>query len=159
TGAGVINANASTLKITDISNTAITFAGSGLTYNNIWFSRGASTASNTISGSNTFNDFKDDGNAAHSILFTNGTTQTLNTFTVSGTSGNQITINSDDNFTTHALVKSGGGIISSDYLNIQHSVATPSCTWFAGANSTNNQGVATAGSGWLFNAPSPIVLS
>lgn len=26
--------------------------------------------------------------------------------------------------------------------------------WFAGVNSTNNQGVATAGSGWTFTAPS-----
>jgi hypothetical protein len=48
------------------------------------------------------------------------------------------------------LVKTGGGTISSDYLNIQHSVATPASTWYAGTHSTNNQGVSTAGSGWIF---------
>lgn len=59
----------------------------------------------TISGSNTFADFKDDGSVAHSILFTAGTTQTVTTFTVNGTAGNLITINSTTT-ATHALVKS-----------------------------------------------------
>lgn len=144
-----LTATTSTIKITDTSNTANTFAGGGKTYGNIWFSRGASTASNTISGSNTFTDFKDDGSAAHSILFTNGTTTTVTTFTVSGTAGNLITINSDTT-ATHTLTKAGGGVISRDYLNIQHSVATPATTWYAGTHSTNNQSVATAGSGWIF---------
>lgn len=148
------SANTATIKITDTTNTAITFAGGGATaYNNLWFSRGASTASNTISGSNTFVDFKDTGTAAHSILFTAGTTQTVTTFTVSGSSGNVITLNSTTT-ATFALTKSGSGIISRDYLNIQHSVVSPSTsTWYAGNNSVNNQGVATAGSGWIFTGP------
>lgn len=148
----VTSSTNSTIKFTNTTNTAINFIGGGQAYNNVWFSRGASTGSITISGSNTFNDFKDDGTAAHSILFTTGTTQTFTTFTVSGTVGNLITINSTTTG-THALVKSGGGVISSDYLNIQHSVATPGSTWYAGTNSTNNQATATAGSGWIFTAP------
>ncbi len=146
------NANTSTIKITNSSATARTFSGGGSTFNNFWSSAGAGTASLTIAGSNTFNDFKDDGSAAHSILFTTGTTQTVTTFTVSGTAGNLITINSTTTG-THALVKAGGGTISRDYLNIQHSVATPTDTWYAGVNSTDNQGVTTAGSGWTFTAP------
>ena len=141
-----------TIKFNDSSNTAMTFAGGGKTYGNIYWSRGASTASNTITGSNTFADFKDDGSAAHSILFTAGTNTTVSTWTVSGTAGNLITINSS-NTSTHTLTKAGGGYISSDYLNIQHSIATPNNTWYAGNNSTNNQGVATAGSGWIFTPP------
>ncbi len=145
--------NTSTIKFIDTGNNAQTFAGGGLTYNNLWFSRGASTASNTISGSNTFNDFKDDGTAAHSILFTAGITTTVTTFTVSGNgAGNEISINSTTT-TTHSLVKSGAGTISSDYLNIQHSVASPATTWYAGTHSINNQATATAGSGWIFTAP------
>jgi len=85
-------------------------------------------------------------------LFQNGTSHTLTTFTVSGTSGNVITINSQTT-ATFALVKSGGGTISCDYLNIQHSVATPASTWYAGTHSTDNQAVATAGSGWIFTDP------
>lgn len=72
--------------------------------------------------------------------------------TATGTAGNEITIDSS-NTSTHALVKAGGGTISCDYLIIQHSVASPSSTWYAGTNSTDNQAVSTAGSGWIFTAP------
>ena len=154
-GSGTItNATNSTIKFVTTNNTDYSFLGGTKTYGNIWFARGASTATNTISSSNTFADFKDDGSAAHSILFTTGTTQTVTTFTVSGTAGNLISIDSTTTG-THALVKSGGGTISSDYLNIQHSVATPSDTWYAGVNSTDNQAATTAGSGWIFTAPPP----
>lgn len=150
---GTLTAFTGTLKFTDtVTATGITFAGGSKTYNNVWFARGSNTQSHTITGSNTFADFKDDGSAAHSILFTAGTTQTVSTFTVSGSAGNLITINSTST-ATHALVKSGGGTISCDYLNIQHSVATPSSTWYAGTNSVDNQAVATSGSGWTFSAP------
>jgi hypothetical protein len=146
--AGTVNAGTSTIKFTDTSNTAVTFAGNGATYNNVWFNRGGSTANITVSGSNTFADFKDTGTAAHSILFTAGTTQTFSTFTVSGTVGNLIKINST---TTgiHTLSKSSG-TVASDYLDIQHSVASGGASWYAGNHSTNNQGVATTGSGWVF---------
>ena len=151
-----LNANTSTIKFTNNAGSTMTFAGGGMTYNNVWFSRGANTSSITITGSNTFNNFKDDGSAAHSILFTAGTTTTVTTWTVVGTSGNEITINSNTT-ATHALTKSGGGVISSDYLNIQHSVASPANTWYAGANSTDNQATATAGSGWTFTNPTDCI--
>lgn len=151
-GSGMtLNAGTSTIKITSTSGNLF-FVGGGFTYNNLWISRGFSTSSLTISGSNTFNDFKDDGTAAHSILFTTGTTQTVTTFNVNGSAGKLVTINSTTTG-THALTKAGGGTISCDYLNIQHSVATPSSTWYAGTHSTNNQATATAGSGWIFTAP------
>ena len=151
-GSGTITASTGTIKITDTSNTAVTFAGGTKIYNNLWFSRGASTGDITISGTNTFADFKDDGSEAHSIKFTAGTTQTVTTFTVSGTAGKLITITSTST-ATHALIQTGLGVVSSDYLSIQHSVATPTLTWYAGANSTNNQADATAGSGWIFTVP------
>lgn len=143
--------NANTSTILSTSTSAKTFTGGGLTYNTLKFS-GTGTAAITIAGSNTFSRFEDIGSAAHSLLFTAGTTQTITTWAVSGTSGNVITINSTTT-ATHALVKAGGGTVSADYLNIQHSVATPSSTWYAGANSTDNQAVATAGSGWIFTVP------
>lgn len=145
-----LNQGTSTIKITNTGASAITFSGGGKTYYNLWFDRGSSTANLTIVGSNTFNDFKDTGTAAHSILFTSGTTQTVTTFTVNGTAGNLITINSTTT-ATHALTKSGGGTITCDYLNIQHSVASPGSTWYAN-NSVNNQSVATAGSGWTITS-------
>jgi hypothetical protein len=51
---------------------------------------------------------------------------------------------------THTLTKSGVGVIQLHHGNIQHSMANPANTWYAGADGTNNQGVATAGNGWLF---------
>ena len=76
----------------------------------------------------------------------------MTTFTATGTAGNLITIDSTTTG-THALAKAGGGTISCDYLSVQHSVVSPANTWYAGNNSTNNQSVATAGSGWLFESP------
>ncbi len=156
--AATLNAGTSTLKMTDTANGNIIFAGNGKTFYNVWFSRGASTGSITISGSNIFNNFKDDGSAAHSILFTAGTTQTITSWTVSGSFGSAITL---DSTTTaiYTLQKVTGGInfapVSSDWLNIQHCVAKPpGATWYAGVNSVNNQATATAGSGWIFTAPS-----
>lgn len=153
-----LNPSTSTIKCTYTASSTLIFAGGGLTYNNVWFSRGSSTGKIRVQNSSTFNDFKDTGSAAHTIEFVAGTTQTFTTFTVSGTVGNLISINSSST-ATHALVKSGGGTISCDYLNIQHSVATPSSTWYAGYNSTNNQAVATAGSGWAFTDPNPSNIS
>ncbi len=156
TNSTTITAGTSTIKFTDTSNTALSFLGSGRTFNNLWFSRWASTATNTISGANTYNDFKDDGTAAHSIIFPASTTQTFTTFTVSGSgAGNEITINSSTTaiHTLTAPSKSNASPISCDYLNIQHSVTTQTNTWYAGANSINNQATATAGSGWVFSAP------
>lgn len=146
-----INAGTSIWKFTNTSNTAISLPLAGMTLNNIWFDRANSTGSITINGSNTFNDFKDTGTAAHSLLFTTGTTQTVKSFSVKGSSGKLITINSTTTG-THALTFNGSGKVNNaGYLNIQHSVATPADTWYAGINSTNNQSVSTAGSGWLFS--------
>ena len=153
-GSLTLNAETSTIKFTDSTNNVITFIGGGFTYYIVWWSRGASTASNTIKGSNAYYEFKDTGTAAHSILFTVSTTNTVTLFTVNGSSGNAITLNSTNGSTTFALVKVGGGRISCDWLNIQHSVATPATgTWYAGANSVNNQATASAGSGWIFSVP------
>ena len=151
---GTLYCEGSTIKITDTSNTAVTFAGGSKTFNNLWFARGTSTANNNITGSNTFLNIKDDGSVAHSIIFVHGTTQHVTTFTVSGSAGNEITLNSDTT-ATHSLVKNGGGTILCYYLNIQHSVATPASTWYT-SSSTNNQSVSTAGSGWYFAVP-PLV--
>jgi len=139
----------SLIKITDTTNGAIAFAGGNFIYNNIYFNRGASTGNITITGSNTFNDFKDDGTAAHSILFTNGTTQTITTMEVSGTAGNLHTL-SNSSGTTVANLTTASAQISNDYLNIAYLNVTPANVWYAGANSNNTGGADT---NWIFTAP------
>lgn len=152
TGTRTINCGNSTIKITDSTNTIANIQGTDKTYNNVWFSRGTSTGTNTISGSNTFNQLKDDTDNADTILFTAGTTQTIADWQISGTAGKVKTINSTTTGTFN-LVITGTANASADYLNIQHCIATPFNRWFAGNNSVNNQGVATAGRGWRFMAP------
>lgn len=151
TGA-TVNPELSTIKFSGVIGGNKIFAGGSKTYNN--FEYATTGAFNlTVSGSNTFNDFKIDASgAARSVLFTVGTTQTMSSMSRDAAGTNIITINSTTTG-THALVKSGGSTISLDYLNIQHSVATPSSTWYAGTHSTDNQAVATAGSGWIFTDP------
>nr|MBP6858178.1 hypothetical protein [Candidatus Paceibacterota bacterium] len=149
TNTGSITPGTANVILTNSSGNGLTFAGGGAIYNNVWFNRGISTGSITISGNNTFNDFKDTGTEAHSILFTTGSTNNFSSWSVSGSAGKLITINSTTTG-THNLVMSSSGSAISDYLNIQHSNATPSSRWFAGNNSVNNQLVTTAGSGWIF---------
>jgi hypothetical protein len=149
-----ISAGTSRILITDTSATLITFTGGGLTYYTLEIARGSSTAINSIVGSNTFVNFIDNkSTAAHSIVFTATQTNSFYRFNVKGSAGNLITLNTLTGVNTYALVKLGQGIVNCDYLNIQHSVATPANTWYAGANSVNNQAVSVAGSGWNFTIP------
>ncbi len=149
-----VNAGTSTIKWATVSVTSRTFAGAGFTYYRLWISGTSTWTIFNVQGSNTFNEIKDDATQAHSLRFTAGTTTTVANFNVNGSSGNLITVDSASASTsTHALVKTGTGFVNCDYLAIAHSVATPSSTWYAGINSTDNQATATSGSGWIFTAP------
>ena len=153
------NANASTIKLTASGTVRNSyFVGGGLTYNNVWVNTISTTGRTIILDSNTYNNLIID--PRRTITFIAGTTHTFNSFTTLSNASRLITINSGDpdfpsdlSTATHTLVKTGGGIVNCDYLNIQHSIATPSRTWYAGANSVNNQATADAGSGWIFEAP------
>ena len=70
-------------------------------------------------------------------------------FSLAGTSGNLITINSSTSGTKALLNLVSGRVASSNYLSIQDSYAEPTTTtWYAGANSTNVSGNV----GWIFTA-------
>lgn len=153
------NAWTSTIKFTSAGTLPKAFIGGWLTYYNFWNNTG-SKGTLTISWNNTFNDFKIDAWRSNT-LFATWSTQTFSSFTAVWTSGSPITINSTTTG-THTLTaptRNNANPISCDYLNIQHSIATPSNTWYAGANSVNNQAVATAGSGWVFSVPVLVALS
>lgn len=140
TGTGYIRMNAAAAK---------TFFGNGTTFNCILSNDGAGAL--TIQNSNTFLGITN-GVSPTAFIFTAGTTQTMGSWTVSGTAGNLVTITSTAAGTAANLVKTGGGTVSSNYLSLKDSAATPSTlTWYAGANSTNVSG----NSGWIFtNLPS-----
>lgn len=86
---------------------------------------------------------------ASTITFTAGTTTTVTDFTLSGTAGNLVTINSSVPGTQFTLSKASGEVVAS-YLRIQDSNATGGATWNA-YNGTNTD--LGNNSGWLFVSP------
>jgi hypothetical protein len=146
-----INASSSIIEFTDTTSSIVSMDPGAQTYNIVWFNRGASSGSNIVTDnySATFGEYRDTGTAAHTDTFRIGSTYTFGKFTVVGGASKLITVTSDTTATTN-FVKTGGGTVQSDYLNLSHIVATPANTWYAGSHSVNSQAVTTAGSGWIF---------
>lgn len=144
------NRGTSTIKYTDASASSKSFSGGGLTYYNFWFT-GAGTGTMTIIGSNTFKDFKID-TQPKTILFTAGTTQTIQSLTATGTSGNLITLNSSSNGSAWTL-RSSSAYITGDYLSLRDSTATGGATFYAGSHSTNTSG----NTNWQFADPPALI--
>ena len=118
------NANPTGLTLTNGSSTgtismtsasAKTFVGGGFTYPCNVNQGGAGTL--TVTGNNTFANFTDSVPTANTISFTGGSVNNFTAFSVSGTAGNLITLNSTN--TTRATL----------------SKAT---RWYMGANSVNS---------------------
>ncbi len=141
------HAEGSTIECNGTTVSACTFSGGGLTYNNLRINK-TGTGSITFAGSNTFNVFSMTSSAVHSIIFTNGTTTTFASWTVMGTPGNVYTIAASLG-ANYNFVKTGGGVVSVDYLSISRSQATPANTWYAGTHSTDGGN----NTGWNFTAP------
>ena len=140
------NKNTANIVLSDTSTTARTFAGGGLTYNNLTIGGATGTSTLTITGANTFNTLASTKTVAHTITFPNSTT-TVSNWTATGTVGNVVTLTRTGASGTFTLAKSGGGVISGvDYLSISNSTASPASTWYAGANSTDGGG----NTNWLF---------
>lgn len=131
-------ADSGTIKLTNNSSSAKTFAGGGKTYGNYWNAT-AGTGTVTMTGSNTFSGFTSD--AGRTNLFTAGTTQTVGAFSCDGTSGNRTTLGSTSG-SRFSLVKSGGGTVTASYVSVSNSAASPSDTWYAenSVNGGNNTG-------------------
>ena len=133
----------STISMTSTSANGKTFAGGGLTYNNLTISAGGSGAI-TITGSNTIPTFT--VNAPKTLTITAGTTQTITTLVETASQGNTITLNSSSAGSAGTLSKSSG-TVTVNYWIIQDSTATGGATWKAN-NSTNVSG----NSGWVFSS-------
>jgi len=146
-----LNVDTSTILLSANSTVSRTFAGGGATYNNLTIGGGSSGAT-VITGSNTFNTLASTKATAYTLTLPASGTTTVADWTISGTSGNVVTLNSSSAGTQSTLTKTGGGVISGiDYLSIQDSNATPATTWYAGANSTN----VSNNTGWIFSGYVP----
>jgi hypothetical protein len=145
---GVLSANTSTIKITDSATaTGCTFAGGGkTTYNNLWFARGTSTQTNTITGTNTFADIKDDGTEAHTLVFPNVTT-TITSLTMGGGSAGKLLSLTRTGASGNWTLSDTTGTNTVSYVNISNGIASGGAT-FDASNGTNTNG--GGNTGWLF---------
>lgn len=146
-----INAGTSEIVVLNTSANLRTFSGAGHTYYKLTYTVAGSTGGLNMVGDNTFDtlNFSDVTNA-RTLLFTAASTTTIkNSFNVFGTAGKLMTIGSIT-AASHALVKQGSDV-SSDYLSISRSDASPPNTWYAGANSTDGGN----NTGWIFTVPPP----
>lgn len=142
-------------KISMTGATAKTFVGGGSVYNCTLEQAGAGAL--TITGSNTFNDI-DNTVQPVSVLFTAGTTNTFNNFSLNGTSGNLVTIGSVT-AASHTLSKASG-IVDVSYCSISRSTTTGGARWQAytingnvnGGNNTGWKFSAFSGNGLLFGS-------
>jgi hypothetical protein len=150
-----INGETSTILISNTTSTTASLAfGDNVTLHNIAISGGSSTGTVSFNShtnltlTGTLSSTR--SGAAYSILFDRDQTITVADFTVSGSAGNLVTLNNDvTSVGLWTIVKSGGGVISVDYLDIQRSSASPALTWYAGANSVDSGN----NTGWIFSIP------
>jgi hypothetical protein len=141
------NTNSSNLTVSPSTGTvamtsasAKTFAGGGFTWPTL--NQGGAGAL-TIQQANTFANITNTVQPA-TITFPASTTTTVNAFGVSGTSGNQITLNSST-AGTQATLSDISGINSVRFCSIQDVAATGGATWVAftengNVDSGNNTG-------------------
>jgi hypothetical protein len=135
----------STLAITDASGTGKTFAGGGMTYNNLSIT-GAGAGVVTFTGANTFKNITI--GAPKTVNFTAGTTTTITgTLLATGSSGNLVTLNSTS--TSAFTLSKASGYVDCDWLYLDYSTVTGGATWYAGANSNNHSN----NTGWTFTVP------
>jgi hypothetical protein len=142
------NKDTANILLSNTTTTARTFAGGGLSYNKLTIGGATGVSTLTITGTNTFSELASTKTVAHTITFPNVTT-TVGAWTISGTSGNLVTIRRTGASGTWSIAKTGGGVVDANFLSISNSTATPSDTWYAGSNSTNGGN----NTGWIFTAP------
>ena len=138
-----LNAGTSSIRFNS-GGTSKSFQGGGLTYYNLIHDSGGVGGLNTltITGANTFNDITAVVRPC-TFVFPAGVTQTLANFTLSGTAGNLVTIQSSTPGTQFTLSKSSGAV-NVDYMSIKDSNATGGAV-FTATNSVNGGN----NTGWL----------
>lgn len=149
-----LNASSSTINLTNTTTAARYFMGGGFTYNNLNIGGTAGTSILSIDGNNTFNTISSTKTVAHTITFTQGSVTKVANWNVSGTAGNLVTLNSPTVGTKFNLIKTGGGTVSANYLNISDCYASPKDTWNVGSPIYPSNTI-----GWLYTYIAAAVLS
>jgi hypothetical protein len=87
------NKNTSNIELSNTTTTARTFSGGSLTFNKLTIGGATGTSTLTISGNNQFAELASTKTVAHTILFDNNGTTTVGKWSITGTSGNVVTLN------------------------------------------------------------------
>lgn len=142
-----INAASATIKSTPAGISTLTFAGGGFTYGTLSI-EGSTANTIAIGGANTFGTLASTRPSAYTITFPSSTTTTVETWSINGSNGKNVSLRSSTAGTQFTLAKSGGGTVEATYLDIKDSAATPGSTWVAknSIDSGNN-------TGWTITAP------
>lgn len=125
------NKDTANIVLSDTSTSARTFAGGGLTYNKLTIGGATGTSTLTFTGSNVFSEIDSTKTVAHTISFTSGTTTTVTTWSVNGSSGNLVSIRAVTAGVPATLAKAGGGSVIVNYADIKDNTGSPVATWFA----------------------------
>lgn len=149
-GTTTLSVASGTIAISAASANSRTFHGQGRTYGTLTYTVASSTGALVVNGSNTFNTINVSG-GTRTLTLQNGTTTTVTNWNVAGVDGSNLVslISSSAGSTTTQLTKAGGGTVSSAYLSVKDSKATPASTWYAdpgGVDAGNN-------TGWTFGPP------
>jgi hypothetical protein len=131
------NKDTADILISSTSTSAHGFFGGSLSYNKLTI--GGATGASTLTISNNVNQFNELASiktVAHTVTFV-GTNQTIDTWSVTGTSGNVVTVNSSVAGTrrTITLTNATSGI---DFLDVKDIGITDANRFYVGANSTDS---------------------
>ena len=138
------NKDTANILLSNTTTSGRTFSGGNLTYNKLTIGGTTGTSGLNIAGSSTFSELASTKTVAHTISIINN--PTITTWSVTGTAGNVVTVNSSSVGTQRTLTITNK-TIDIDYLSVTdiNSTNLNPVTFYAGANSTNggnNTGVA-----------------
>jgi hypothetical protein len=132
----VFNKDTADILLSNTTTAARTFTGGGLSYNKVTIGGGAATSLTTFSSANdNFFELASTKTVAHTISF--GGTQTIGTWSVTGTSGNVVTVNSSAAGTRRTITLTNA-TSDIDFLDVQDIGITDPDKFYVGDNSTDS---------------------
>jgi hypothetical protein len=131
----ILNKDTANILLSNTTTTQRVFAAGSLTYNKLTIGGATGTSLTGLSGLATYSELASTKTVAHTISFS--ANQTISTWSVTGTSGNVVTVNSNVAGTqrTINLTNATSGI---DYLDVKDISITDPNKFYVGANSTDS---------------------
>ena len=128
------NKDTANILLTDTSTTTRSFNGGGLSFNKLTIGGTTGISTTTFGGTNTFTELASTKTVAHTVSHNSAGTITVDTWSITGTAGNVVTVNSltVDTRRTINLTNVTSGI---DYLSVKDIGISQTNRFYVGANS------------------------